>query len=125
MRTAIIAGGTPMPFINTKASVAIPSEKREIIKKRFGEAISLIPGKSENWLMLGFEEYVHMYFAGDNSKPTAFVEVKIFGEADEADLNRLTAAVTTILNDELSIPKDRIYVKYELCSHWGWNGENF
>ena len=114
-----------MPFINTKASVAIPSEKREIIKKKFGEAISLIPGKSENWLMLGFEEYVHMYFAGDNSKPTAFVEVKIFGETDDADLNRLTAAITTILNDELSIPKDRIYVKYELCSHWGWNGENF
>lgn len=114
-----------MPFINTKTTVEISDEKREEIKTLLGKAISIIPGKSENWLMLGFEDNVKMYFKGDNTKPTAFVEVKIFGKAAAEDYNALTKEITHIINSVLDIPSDRIYVKYEEVQHWGWNGNNF
>ena len=39
-----------MPYIETKTSVPIPPETREILKTRLGQAIALLPGKSEQWL---------------------------------------------------------------------------
>ena len=37
----------------------------------------------------------------------------------------MTAAVTKIVSEELEIPAQRIYIQYEECSYWGWNGNNF
>ena len=34
-----------MPFIGSKITVKVSKEKKEIIKKRLGEAIELVPGK--------------------------------------------------------------------------------
>ena len=41
-----------MPFIDVKTSAELNSEKIEQIKSDLGKAIALIPGKSENWLMV-------------------------------------------------------------------------
>ena len=39
--------------------------------------------------------------------------------------NKMTAAVTALLNKELNIPSERIYVKYEEVKYWGYDGSNF
>ena len=54
-------------------------EKETQLKERLGEAISIIPGKSESWFMLAIEGGIPMYFRGDDSQPTAFIEVKFMG----------------------------------------------
>ena len=113
-----------MPYINTKTNISISNEKCKNIKQELGKAITIIPGKSENWLMVGFEDNLRMFFKGDNA-PTAFIEIKSFGKSNSDVYNKLTAAVTEIINKELDIEKNRIYVKYEEVSHWGYNGSNF
>ena len=45
-----------MPFINSKVTVKISEEREKELKSRLGQAISVIPGKSESWLMTGFED---------------------------------------------------------------------
>lgn len=114
-----------MPYINTKTTVSINEEKREVIKKKLGEAIELIPGKSENWLMISFDDNSTMYFKGSKEKPLAFVEVKIFGKSTKDAYQKLTKAITEIMEVELGIQPDCTYVKYEEVSTWGWNGNNF
>ncbi len=114
-----------MPYISTKTTVTISPEKREVIKIRLGKAIELIPGKSEQWLMLSFEDEAVMYFKGKNDKSLAFVEVKSFGKAPADSYGKLTKAVSDILQEELGISPDCVYVKYEEVSNWGWNGNNF
>ncbi len=114
-----------MPYINTKTTVTITEEKRENIKTKLGKAIELIPGKSENWLMLSFEDNSVMYFRGSNDNPLAFVDVKIFGKASSEAYSKLTKAITDILQEELELQPEGIYVKYEEVSTWGWNGNNF
>ena len=114
-----------MPYIKTETSVAISGEKEKIIKEKLGKAIECFPGKTESWLMLSFEDNSRMWFKGDASLPAAMIEVKIFGTADKIYFDRMTKTVCDIIGDELSIPKDRIYVKYETSTLWGWNGENF
>ena len=114
-----------MPYISTKTTIEISEEKRETIKSLLGKAIELIPGKSESWLMLHFEENQAMYFKGSNAKPVAFVEVKIFGKASIEAYRTLTKAITDILSKELDITADGIYITYDEVSTWGWNGNNF
>lgn len=114
-----------MPFINSKISIGITEAQETEIKTRLGEAVTLIPGKSEGWLMVGFEPKYKLYFRGDNSQPTAFVEVSVFGGEDKAAFSKLTGAICDIFQDVLGIAKDHVYVKYEATTNWGWNGSNF
>lgn len=114
-----------MPFINSKVTVKMSEEKKEAIKTKLGDAISLIPGKSENWLMVGFEDSYDLYFQGNKNEESAFVEVSIYGSASASVFDSLTGAICEIFESELSIPKNRIYVKYQEISNWGWNGSNF
>lgn len=114
-----------MPFIGSKVSVKISKEKEEIIKKKLGEAIKLIPGKSETFLMVGFEDYYSLYFGGEKLEKGAFIEVKIFGKSSKDAYDALTAEICNIYEKELNIPQDKIYVKYEEVENWGWNGKNF
>lgn len=114
-----------MPYIRTTVSNKLTDEKRESIKAKFGQTIALIPGKSESWLMLSFEDNMKMYFRGDDSEDYAYLEVSLFGSASDAAYDRLTAALSEIINEELGIGRENIYIKYEEAEHWGWNGNNF
>jgi len=114
-----------MPYIGTRTNIEITKEKEEVIKKKLGKAIEIIPGKSEEWLMVSLEDRCSLYFKGDTEKPTAFVEVKIFGSSTQQIYEKLTAAITDILKLELNINPNRIYVRYEETKYWGWNGSNF
>ena len=73
-----------MPFINSKISTSVSAEQEQALKTRLGQAISIVPGKSENWLMLGFEPNYNLSFRGDNSEPLAMVDVSVFGDEDAA-----------------------------------------
>ncbi len=117
-------GGKSMPFIDSKVSISMTQEQEQELKKRLGQAISLIPGKSESWLMTGFQDNYHLYFRGDNSQPVAFVEVKVFGRENPSAFAALTAKICEIFGDVLGIAPDHIYIKYEAVAHWGWNGGN-
>ena len=114
-----------MPFINSKVSIGITDAQEKELKTRLGRAIAILPGKSETWLMTGFEDNCHLYFRGDNSQPTAFVEVSVYGAPDEEAFAGLTAEITKIFGDVCGIAADRIYVKYSATQDWGWNGSNF
>lgn len=114
-----------MPFINAKVSTTISQEQEKQLKERLGQAIAVIPGKSEQWLMTGFQDNYHLYFRGDNSQPAAFIEVQIYGNSNPAAFDKLTGEITKIFNDILKIQSDHIYIKYSPTSDWGWNGSNF
>lgn len=112
-----------MPFINTKTNVPISKEKEIAVKTRLGQAIALLPGKSENWLMVGFEPETPLYFRGSDSENIAFVDVSVYGRLSKPACDKLTAAITEILREELDI--HQIYVKYGEVEIWGFNGSNF
>lgn len=114
-----------MPYIKTTTNKEIPESQRENLIKKLGEAIALIPGKSDAWLMLAFEDEIPMSFKSKADSDYAFVEVAIFGSASDSAYDRLTEAICEIINEEIEIPKSNIYVKYEESEHWGWNGRNF
>lgn len=114
-----------MPYIDLKTTAKVTKEKEIALKAAFGKAIELIPGKSERWLMVKLADECKMFLAGDSKDEIAMVEIDIFGNAKNEAYDLVTERICDILNEELSIKKDRIYVKYSEVDHWGWNGENF
>mgnify|MGYP002110845487 FL=1 len=112
-------------MISTKTNVTISPEQELTLKSRLGEAISILSGKSERWLMLSFEDKCQLYFQGNNSNPIAYVEVKVFGRIDYSQSNKLTAKICEIFGDVLDIAASNVYIKYEEVEMWGWNGGNF
>lgn len=114
-----------MPMISTKTNVAISEEQELTLKSELGKAISILSGKSEQWLMLSLEDKCRLYFKGDNSKPIAYVEVKVFGKIDYSQSNKLTAKICEILDNVLGTDASNVYIKYEEVDMWGWNGSNF
>ncbi len=111
-----------MPYIEIDTNVTGIAPER--IEKKMGRAIGLLPGKTERWLMVRVVEGQRMAFAG-GAEPCALVTVSLFGKSSEEAYSAVTAEVTRIVADETGIPADRIYVKFEEVSTWGWSGSNF
>lgn len=114
-----------MPMILTKTTTKITSEQELILKEKLGKAIEILPGKTETWLMLGFEENCRLWFRGDNSKPLAYVEVSALGKISPDSAEKLTAEICDILKTVLGIEGDGVYVKYEETDKWGFDGGIF
>ncbi|MBR4373868.1 MAG: hypothetical protein IKP49_05840 [Treponema sp.] len=113
-----------MPMIEAKVSVKLTDEKRDALKTEFGKALSVL-GKSESYLMVSLADSQDLYFGGKKLDLGAYVEVKVFGEVDAAATEKMTAEVCKIMQDELSIPGNAVYVSYFGTKNWGWNGSNF
>ena len=114
-----------MPFINVKTNAKLSSEKKEIIKRRLFESISIIPGKSDRYLMIAVEDQTDMAFHRDSDALTAMVEVKLFGGSTKDAYQKLTAAICMILSDEAGVNGDSCYVRFEETTYWGYNGFMF
>lgn len=112
-----------MPFIQVRSNKEITREKEERIKMRLGEAISLVE-KTESWLMVEVVSNLHMYFKGQ-SEPCCFIDVKLYGGSSRENYDRFTETVTKIVNEEIEISPNNIYVCYGAYQDWGWNGHNF
>lgn len=113
-----------MPFINIKTNEAVSKDVQTELKAAFGQAITKIPGKSEEWLMVGIEPDYALYFKGSDA-PAAMVEISIFGKASDDAYDALTKEICNVVTTHLNIPADRTYVKYTEIDHWGWNNKNF
>lgn len=114
-----------MPFINVKLSEKVTDSKVETVKTELGKAITLLPGKSEGYLMVNIEDGCHLYFQGNQTAPTAMCEVSVFGSAPRSACEALTAEICKMLENELSVPQNRTYVKFSFVDTWGFDGYLF
>lgn len=113
-----------MPFIDSKITVSVTPEKKEVIKSRFGQTMKIL-GKSESYLMVGFEDGYDLYMGGNKLDKGAYVSVSLFGNATSAAYDKMTGEICNILSEELGIPGNSVYVTYHGVNDWGWNGSNF
>ena len=60
-----------MPFIKVKINKEITPQQELMMKQGFGKAIELIPGKSEEYLLLEFESNPHFWLRGITQYPSS------------------------------------------------------
>ena len=113
-----------MPFIDSKISIPVSQAQQETIKTELGKTVSIL-GKSENFLMVGFEDNYDLFMGGKKLEKGAYISVSLFGNASSDAYNRMTGELCSIFEKELGIPKNQIYITYHGVNDWGWNGQNF
>ncbi|WP_139905301.1 phenylpyruvate tautomerase MIF-related protein [Clostridium thermarum] len=116
-----------MPYINCVTSQRLTRDEKEKLKEKIGELIEIFPGKTEEWLYVGFNDDQTLYFRGLEMDKGAIIEVKLFGVQHSKYKDRFTAKICELLSEELSIPGDSTYVIFQEVSdgNWGWNGGLF
>ncbi len=113
-----------MPMIEAKVTPKLTEEKKDVLKAEFGKAISVM-GKPETYLMINLNDNQDLYFGGKKLEKGAYLEVKVFGNVDSSSSEKMTARLCEILEKELEIPGNAVYVSYFGTQNWGWNGSNF
>ena len=110
--------------IDSKITLKVSEEKKETIKAELGQAVSVL-GKPESFLMVGFDDEYCLYMGGNRLEKGAFVSVSLFGSASSGAYEKMTAEICRIYEQQLGIPKDKVYISYTSTGDWGWNGANF
>lgn len=113
-----------MPFIKILTNVKIVDVVKLEINRDLGRCITKLPGKSETWLMVEVEDGRSLCFQG-STKPCLMAEVKLYGKAAKTSYEDLAHAITSLAEEKLSIPSDRVYVEFEETPYWGFEGNLF
>ena len=113
-----------MPYIDTKVTVQLSDRKKEEIKSALGKLIETL-GKSENYLMVGIEDSYDLWFGGNKLDKGAYVAVSLLGDAPKECYEKMTEQVCNLMEEQLDIPGNAVYVTYHPVKDWGWNGSNF
>ena len=113
-----------MPFVIARVNVSVKLEQEQRIKSALGRAIELVPGKSEQYLMIGFEENYRFWLRWSDSQKAAYIEVSIFGNEKHCGYDGLTYDITRAFYGVLDIPPENIYIKYDDIHVWGGERSN-
>ena len=109
-----------MPFIKSKVSCPVTHQQEQELKARLGRAIKMIPGKSEDYLLLEFEDNCRLCIAGRKaSQSLAYIEAAVFGSENHTGYDAFTAEITGAFQNVLGIQPGNIYIKYEDITAWG------
>jgi phenylpyruvate tautomerase PptA (4-oxalocrotonate tautomerase family) len=111
-----------MPTIQVKSAAKISDTAKEAIKSELGGAIALIPGKSEQWLMVLFGHCEDLYFQGVKNEHAALVEVGIKGHATREDFAKLASAITSTLTKHTDLESGSIYISFSEYENYGYAG---
>jgi phenylpyruvate tautomerase PptA (4-oxalocrotonate tautomerase family) len=116
-----------MPLIQlvTSCSLSDPN-KKQALAKTLSRLAAEGSGKPEQYVMACIHDNVTMTMSGALG-PCALVTVKAIGELSKAVNQTLATQVGQVLQKELDIPQNRVYLIFEelFPTHWAWNGKTF
>lgn len=114
-----------MPLLRITTNQTIESAARTQLLKQASSEMADMLAKPEQYVMVILEHNPDMLFAG-TATALASLECKSLGlpHAKTADFSK---RLCQLLNTELGIAKDRIYIEFsDPPRHfWGWNGATF
>ena len=113
-----------MPFIHTRTNQTVSPAQEQQMTRELGRAIGIL-GKSEQWLMLRFEDSCRMAFRGKSDGDCCFIGISMYGLPDREQLEALTERVTSRVAERTGVAPENIYIRYLPTDAWGWNGGNF
>lgn len=111
-----------MPYLNIVTNQAINDEASFL--KSASQAVSKASGKPESYVMVSLESKKSMLMGGSDA-PLAFLDYRALGLP--ADRSAFSDELCSLINEQLSIQGDRIYISMTDSErqNWGWNHSTF
>jgi len=115
-----------MPLIELDTSCELDAGKKQTLAAGLSRLATEGTGKPEQYVMACVRDRVAMTMSGAGG-PCALVTIKGIGGLSKAVNQGLAGKITQMLQKELAIPGDRIYITFQEldAGHWAWNGKTF
>jgi len=116
-----------MPLIELDTSCDLSdADKRQALAQTLSALAAEGIGKPEQYVMACVRDKVAMTMSG-TAGPAALVTIKSIGGLSKAVNQTLANRISQVLQDELAVPKERIYLTFEelASTNWAWNGNTF
>jgi len=114
-----------MPLLKIQTNQTIDAERQKALISKASREVADMLGKPERYVMVSLEHNPAMLFGGSDD-PLAYLELKSIG-LPESKTAALSAALAGLLNSELGLSADRVYIEFADAPRamWGWNGGTF
>ncbi len=113
-----------MPLVTVYTSALLPAEETsQALLRKLSSAVVEILGKPERYVMTSLVPRSQMMFAGTFA-PACLVDVQSIGALAGDRPKQLTEAACRFVQEELGVPKDRIFVVFTdvPARLWGFDG---
>ena len=114
-----------MPFLTVRTNVEVDYERARRVKSGLGEAIALLPGKSEMSLLVEIRDRARLWLRGDANPAIVCLDAAVFGNEDHAGRRAFVAAATRLLCAELGAAPENVFVNFSDIPAWGVAGMTF
>ena len=113
-----------MPLLSIETNQEF-SDKQDAFLQTASLTVAKLLEKPEQYVMVRLRHNLAMRFAGSD-KPTALLELKSLGLPEE-NTREYSRALCELVENELGIPADRIYIEFSNPERhmWGWNEGTF
>jgi len=114
-----------MPLLKLHTSAKVPDGEKDALVKALSEIVASILGKPKSYMMVSIADG-HFCMGGEVA-PAAFADIRSIGGLNGEVNQSISDQVCTLLNDQLGISTDRIYLNFTNipASDWGWNNGTF
>ena len=114
-----------MPYLLIQTNQELSTEQSASLLKKASKNVASTLGKPESYVMVAIQAATPMVFAG-NDKPLAYLQLKSLG-LPESSTQEFSAVLCNLINSELGISTDRIYVEFSAPERhmWGWDKSTF
>ena len=111
-----------MPYIEVKIAKQASRKQERILTDKLGKTITLLPGKTVNGLMVSISSDEHIYKGGEFLEYGAYINVVLKSGPSREECEKLNEAIFKIMEEDLKISKENVYVSFQFCDHFGVNG---
>jgi phenylpyruvate tautomerase len=114
-----------MPYLKIQTNLPLTEKAEHSILKSASSLVASELEKPEEFVMIAVQPDTPMLFGGSDD-PVAFLELKSIA-LPAAKTKQLSHSLCALIKEHLSIPMDRVYVKFIDVKHgmWGWKGDTF
>ncbi len=112
-----------MPYLHVRVNVGV-EDRAGFLAACSREAAAAL-GKPERYVMVALDDGAPLMFAGSEA-PAAYLRLASLGLPGAAT-PELSAALCALIERELGIPADRVYIEFASPERhmWGWDGRTF
>ncbi|KAJ4842853.1 hypothetical protein Tsubulata_041425 [Turnera subulata] len=101
-----------MPCLNLSTNVSLDGVDTSSILAEATSSVASIIGKPESYVMVVLKGSVPIAFGG-TQEPAAYGELASIGGLNPTVNKKLSAAIASIVETKLNVPKSRFFIKFE------------
>lgn len=110
-----------MPYIRLELNQYLSDSERMTLAQKASELVGNLPGKLAKRTMVSIQTQSDLYLDGQD-RALAFVEVRMFNQAEQNDKTALVERLFALLESDLSIAREDAFMNVIELPSWGKNG---